>query len=137
MIQKKKILLIDDSNVEVVLLKHVLEECQKDVNLESFTNGIEAFNDLEKRAIDDVDSLPHLILLDLNMPHISGVDFLKLLRKTEVLKNITTLVFTSSNLEKDKSDCFEAGADSFIVKPSDVGDYKVVVNYVFEEWLKD
>lgn len=136
MTNKKKIFLIDDSSVEAILLNHAINESEKAIELESFTNSVEAFEELINREEFNNNSLPRLILLDLNMPGFSGIDFLKKIRKIDAFKKMPILIFTSSNLESDKVNCIEAGANSVIVKPSGIDKYKEVIKAIFADWLE-
>lgn len=135
MIKHKKILLIDDSSVEAILLNHAIIESGKLILLESRTNSLEALNELMSIVQISPSLQPDLILLDLNMPGFNGIDFLNKLRKENILQNLPTIVFTSSDLESDKLNCLEAGANTVIVKPSGIVSYKELITTIYTDWL--
>ena len=67
--------------------------------------------------------LPHVILLDLNMPRISGIEFLKRLKGDDRLRYIPTIVLTTSNNQKDLLECYKIGIAGYILKPLKYDDY--------------
>ena len=132
---KNRIVLIDDSSSEPVLLSSAIEKSGKNVVLESFDDSIEAVKEIKRRSIEDEESLPNLILLDLNMPGYNGLDVLKILRDDARLKFIPIVIMTSSTLDSDTKDSLSAGANSVIVKPSGHEKYVEVVKMVYDYWF--
>jgi CheY-like chemotaxis protein len=80
--------------------------------------------------------LPSVILLDWNMPLMSGSDFLAWLRKQDKLKRLPVVVLTSSNSERDMNEAAELGANGFITKPRTLESFQVMVTAFSEYWLK-
>src|SRR6185437_3844968 len=86
----------------------------------------------------DFESQPKVILLDLNMPKISGIDVLQRIKADEQTKNIPIIILTSSTESPDIKTCYELGANSFIVKPvqfenfiqavAELGLYRILLN---------
>lgn len=132
---KNRIFLIDDSSSEPVLLGSAIEKSGKNIVLEAFEDSIEAVKELKKRSVEDEESLPNLILLDLNMPGYSGLDVLKILRDDARLQFIPILIMTSSTLDSDTRDCLQAGANSVIVKPSGHDKYVEAVKRIHDYWF--
>jgi CheY-like chemotaxis protein len=86
------------------------------------TSGEEALNFLYKRkefSNPDNKLRPSVILLDLNLPGTDGRDVLKEVKNDPNLKSIPIVVLTTSNSEKDISECYQQGADNYVVKPAD------------------
>ena len=95
--KKLKILLVEDNLIEVMKMKRTISFLKLDHILHEAKNGEEALILLE----EDRTNLPDIILLDLNMPKINGIEFLKILKKESYLKHIPTIILTTSSNEKD------------------------------------
>jgi len=108
---KKKILVIDDSSTNIVLLNAVLLQYGYEV-LAAFS-AKEAFKLLENES-------PDLILLDLLMPDISGIDFLEEIKKKQELRNIPVVIVSAVGNKENISITRELGAVSFITKPVNI-----------------
>jgi len=103
--KKLSILLIEDDMIEIMKFNRTLSSLELDHNIIEAKNGEQALQILE----DKKDSLPDIILLDLNMPKISGIEFLSILKKDSQLKYIPTIILTTSNNEKDLVECYKIG----------------------------
>ncbi len=79
--------------------------------------------------------LPKLILLDLKLPKISGLEFLERIRSDERTKHIPTVIFTSSNEEEDRNKSYVLGANSYIVKPLDADLFSRFVTDIISYWI--
>ncbi|MGZ3862211.1 MAG: response regulator [Bacteroidia bacterium] len=122
----KKILLIEDERINAMAFKKGLEKVSVSTELivhETAENGL-AF----LRSAAD---LPDIIILDLNLPKMNGIDFLKLVKKDEVFKKIPVIILTTSVNPADKIDCFELQAAGYFIKPLDYFD---LIRSVFEYW---
>jgi DNA-binding response OmpR family regulator len=108
---KKKILVIDDSSTNIVLLNAILLQHGYDV-LTAFS-AKEAYKLLENES-------PDLILLDLLMPEISGIDFLEEIKKQSNLRNIPVVIVSAVGSKENISLTRELGAVSFISKPVNI-----------------
>lgn len=94
--------------------------------------GEEALN-----ALDDANrsAYPSLVLLDLKLPKVNGLEVLRHMRETEATKLIPVVVFTSSDEEGDIIQCYELGANSYIRKPVDYESFMEAVQAVISYWL--
>lgn len=120
---KKKILLIEDDELDVISVQRALNKL--DVNHELLTayNGIEALELLLGKSGNHVmDPLPDIILLDINMPKMNGVEFLKVLRNTRELKHIKVFVMTTSLQEFDRKATASLGVSKYLTKPLNFND---------------
>lgn len=93
--------------------------------------GEEALNLLQASE----DTYPSLVLLDLKLPKVNGLEVLRSMRETEATKLVPVVVFTSSDEEGDIMQCYELGANSYIRKPVDYESFMEAVQAVISYWL--
>jgi CheY-like chemotaxis protein len=111
----RPILLVEDDNVDAMTVKRALKDLKVTNPLVQQINGEEALNYL--RA--DNNHRPCVILLDLNMPKMNGIEFLKVAKADTELKQIPVIVLTTSKDEQDKVESFRLSVAGYIVKPTD------------------
>jgi len=92
-------------------------------------NGEEALQILEHK-----DTLPDIILLDLNMPKINGIEFLRILKADPVLKYLPTVILTTSNNQKDLLECYKIGVSGYVLKPLKYEDYVYKIERLLAYW---
>jgi len=120
MSDSKPILLVEDDYVDTMAVKRVLKELNTANDLVCALNGEDALTYL--RGKDS--KLPCLILLDLNMPKMNGLEFLGAVKADEMLKSIPVVVLTTSNDEQDMTRSFKLGAAAYIVKAFGYRDFR-------------
>lgn len=108
----KTILLVEDDYLDTMNVQRVLRKLNNNHVLYTAYNGKEALDMLREQRF-----MPDIILLDLNMPKMNGVEFLQELRKDDRLKHINVFITTTSNEEYDRSAVKELGVSGYIVKP--------------------
>lgn len=111
------ILLAEDDEDDKELIKLAFEEVSAGQSLYFASNGQEALDYLIRLQEKD---LPCLIVLDLNMPVLNGIQTLEALNKMPKFKNIPKIVFTTSDSDEDKIRCLSKGASDYVVKPSNL-----------------
>lgn len=111
----KPIMLVEDDYGDVTIIKKALKEIGIRNIMVHLENGEEALEYLRKKENEK----PCLIFLDLNMPKMNGIDFLKIVKADEQLKYIPVVVLTTSRDDGDITRCFQLGAASYVVKPVD------------------
>lgn len=126
----KNILLVEDDRVDCMTIKRALQEVSIDNRLDIVSNGEEALAYLLSADND----LPGLILLDLNMPRMNGIEFLKTVKNHPGLKRIPVVVLTTSRAGQDINAGFELGAAGYMVKPLDYGEYLDAVVTIARYW---
>ena len=112
------ILLVEDDRVDIMTVQRAMKRNQIKNPLRVARTAVEALNML--RGKDDVEKMsppPALILLDLNLPKMSGIEFLRELRSDSKLKHMRIIVLTSSNEAADRAAAFKYEVDDYIVKP--------------------
>ncbi|CAL2064761.1 response regulator [Tenacibaculum sp. 190524A05c] len=123
------ILLIEDHLIEVVKFKKTVSYSELKHTITEARDADEAF-----KILEDKNNLPDLILLDLNMPKMSGVEFLAILKKDPQLRHIPTVILTTSDNQKDLEECFKIGVSGYILKPLKYRDYETKIEAVLTYW---
>ena len=125
MTDRANVLLVEDSETDARLVELAVREANWIASLNTLTDGEQALDYLlqskEKR------SLPHLILLDLNMPRMNGFELLQRLKGDESFRRIPVVVLTTSSATEDIRKAYDLHANSYICKPADFR--------TFEKWL--
>ena len=125
-------MLIEDDEVDILSTVRAFNELSIPNELVVAKNGEEA---LEQLQISN-DKLPGIILLDLNMPKMNGVEFLKHLKANEHLKKIPVVVLTTSSSKQDVNLSFENYAAGYMVKPMDYEKFRDLIEKIYNYWLK-
>lgn len=123
------ILLIEDDTIEVMKLQRTLSKLQMKHNLIEANNGEEALKHLNSAKV-----LPDIILLDLNMPRMSGIEFLSILKEDDTFKYLPTIVLTTSQNRADLLECYRIGIAGYVIKPLKYEDYQNKLQRVLEYW---
>lgn len=112
------ILLVEDDQVDIMNVQRAFNKNSIANPLVIANNGSDALAMLRGTdGYEKIDPLPKIILLDLNMPKMNGLEFLKEMRNDEELKKISVFVMTTSNDDKDKLTAFKQNVAGYIVKP--------------------
>lgn len=115
--------------IEIMKLNRTISTLKLDHTIIEANNGEVALQILEKK-----DNLPDIILLDLNMPKINGIEFLKILKNDDVLKYIPTIILTTSNNQKDLLECYKIGVAGYVIKPLKYEDYVIKIERLLAYW---
>ncbi len=137
--KNKSILMVEDNPDDGALIIKALENLDFAFSYAVVNDGNEALDYLfcsgkySKRNM--IDS-PSVIFLDLNLPKISGMEVLKVLRQNESTKTLPIVILTSSKTDKDIASSYLLGANSFVVKPVKYDDFADTIMQVAGYWLK-
>ncbi len=134
-IEMISILLVDDDPEDVELTLEVMKMNKVQLKVEVAKNGLEALEVLNRHANNGVSNLPDLILLDLNMPKMNGLEVLEHIKKDRKLKRIPVVVLTTSKSETDISKSYESGVSCFITKPVGLNEFQDVVEAINNFWF--
>ena len=126
-----RILFIEDDADDIMMMEEVLNE--RGGSFE--THAIE-YGDKVLSYLTESTNLPHVIVLDLNLPQVSGKEILHLIKSTPRLKNIPVVVLTTSSAPEDKDFSFREGAHSFFTKPASRDGYNKTIAAIVEIGLK-
>jgi len=123
------LLLIEDDEIERLKFARVLQKNQYDHNLLEAENGEKALTILNTNQV-----APNLILLDLNMPKMNGLEFLQILKSNPALKYTPVVILSTSNNHSDLKKCYEIGIAGYIVKPLKYDEYVYKIKSLLEYW---
>ena len=126
----RPVLLVEDGRVDVMTVKRAFKDLNIANTLEIAGNGEEALAHL--RSPENVK--PCAILLDLNMPRMNGVEFLRVAKQDDRLRSIPVVVLTTSKEEQDKVDSFDLGVSGYIVKPVEYMSFVEAVRTIDLYW---
>lgn len=126
----KHLLIVEDNPHDLELARTALELSEVECEVQVARDGQEAL-DLLRQA----EGLPDLVLLDLNMPRVSGHEVLQRVKNDELLRRVPVVVFTTSSEPSDQAACAAAGADDYVVKPGGFEDLIETLNALGRRWL--
>lgn len=126
----KPILLVEDDQVDAMTVKRALKDINVTNRLDITNNGEEALTFLRNPENEK----PGIILLDLNMPRMNGIEFLEIAKNDDDLKKIPVVVLTTSKEEQDKVDSFNLGVAGYMIKPVDYLKFVEVVKTIDLYW---
>jgi two-component system response regulator len=132
----KRILLVDDSPRDTELALDALEENQLANDVVTLRDGAEALDYLFRRGpyADRPEGQPGVILLDLKMPKVDGLEVLRQIKGDPKLKVIPVVVMTSSREEQDLVRSYHLGVNAYVVKPLKFGEFVEAVKQVGAFW---
>jgi CheY-like chemotaxis protein len=135
-ISLKNILLVEDDPRDMELTLTALEENHLANRVAVVDNGAEALDYLYRRGKFKMraDGHPILVMLDLKMPRISGLDVLKIIKADEHLKIIPVVVLSSSRETTDLVECYKHGVNAYVVKPVDFAKFVAAVKLLGVFW---
>jgi CheY-like chemotaxis protein len=126
----KPILLVEDDQVDVMTVTRALKEINVTNPLEVASNGEEALEYLQNGN----NNKPCIILLDLNMPKMNGIEFLKEIKADDHLLKIPVVVLTTSQDEQDRMDTFTTGIAGYMIKPVDYVQFVETIKTIKMYW---
>jgi CheY-like chemotaxis protein len=126
----KPILLVEDDIVDASTSKQALQDIRVKNSVVHKTDGEEALEYLR----DPNNDRPALILLDLNMPRLSGVELLQIIKADIELQDIPVVALTVSKYEQDKLDTFNLGIAGYVIKAVDYDDFLRAMDIIIRYW---
>ncbi|MEN8183189.1 MAG: response regulator [Myxococcota bacterium] len=108
----RRILIVEDSPTMCSLLASALEELEEPVKVTAAASGFEALRELPRQPFD-------LILTDINMPDINGLELVSFVKQSEAYRSIPLVIISTEGSERDREKGLELGAEAYLVKPFD------------------
>lgn len=130
MLENLSFLFIEDDEIEVLKFKKSLKKLGFTHRILEAKNGEEALEILREKQ-----ELPNVILLDLNMPKMNGLEFLKELKEDAHLRYIPAIIVTTSNNHQDMLESYKLGIAGYIIKPLRYEDYIKKIQRVVDYWM--
>ena len=127
---KKPILLVEDDKVDAMTVKRALRDLNVTNQLDVVGNGEEALAYLKNGENKE----PCIILLDLNMPKMNGIEFLKIIKNMDSFKMIPVIVLTTSKNEQDRIESFRLSVAGYMIKPVDYLQFVETVKMIEMYW---
>lgn len=132
--KETEIMLIEDKEDDILLAKLALNTLSIKTTLSSQKTGLEALKEIKSR-LDKKAKLPNLIILDINLPILNGLDVLKEMNSLDIVNSIPVVIFTSTDSKEDIKECYKLGARKFIKKPNNINDLKNIMGLIMEEFM--
>jgi len=129
MTKSLNILLIEDDTIEVMKFNRVIKKLGLNHRIIEANNGEEALNILKVKEI-----IPDIIILDLNMPKLNGIEFLTILKNDELLRYIPSIILSTSSNHKDMLECNKIGIAGYVLKPLKYEDYVDRITKLLDYW---
>jgi len=120
--RKPRILIIEDNPGDILLFRVALSDAGIDCELSQITDGGAAVDFLRKRDA----ALPDLVVLDLNLPKVSGREILSAIRATPAFEPVPVVIWTSSNARVDRVQLEALGVARYLIKPPEIQDLVVL-----------
>ena len=124
-----KILFIEDDTIEVIKFNRVLKTLGLNHVIIEAENGENALLILQKK-----ETIPDIIILDLNMPKLNGIEFLRILKNDALLQYIPAIILTTSSNYKDILECYKIGVGGYVLKPLKYEDYVDRIQKILAYW---
>lgn len=137
--QTTEILLVEDSSDEVEFFVHTLEKAGLAARLHVVMDGAEALEFLfctGRYANRNISNRPKVVMLDLKVPKVSGLEVLRRLKADPRTRTIPVVVLSSSQEERDLVESYEFGVNSYVVKPMDFDEFGQTVRLLGQYWLQ-
>ena len=133
--RQARILLIEDNKGDVILTSRAFSESSTPCDISDVNNGEEALAMLRREGKYADFLLPDIILLDLNLPQMSGLEVLKAIKSNDRIRHIPTVILSSSLADKDVVACYGMHANAYICKPSSFDEFITMAKSIDAFWF--
>ena len=130
-----EVLLVEDDPGDVILTKEGLRASKLHINLHVVDNGEKALAFLHREPPYEDVPRPGLIILDLNLPRVNGMEVLREIKTNDELKTIPTVILTTSRAEEDVVRSYKLGANCYVSKPLNLDEFVKVVSSIESFWF--
>ena len=130
-----EVLLVEDSPGDVELTREAFRDANRAIRLHVANDGVEALTFLRKEGEHALAPRPDFILLDLNLPRMSGRELLAIIKADEKLRTIPTVILTTSDAEADVLMGYQLQANAYLNKPVQLDAFETLVVSLVDFWL--
>ncbi len=132
----QKILFADDNPLDVELTLEALKEFNLDSRVDVVLDGIEALEYLkcQGKYSNRRSELPVVLLLDINMPRMDGLEVLRIIRNDDELKHLPVVILTASKEDEARIECFELGINAYVTKPIKLKEFIDILYHIGNFW---
>lgn len=132
--QGRLVLVVEDSPADQEIIRRASLSSDEKCELAMVLDGESALAMLEAKD-GDARQLPDLILLDLNLPNLSGREVLERIRGTPTLRHIPVVILTTTQSPREILECYRSGANSFVTKPAAFQDFVQLIRGICQYWF--
>ncbi len=130
------VMLVEDNPADREFVLEWLAEKSAPLSLSAYENGTAALDYLKQASEGKSHPLPKLILLDLNLPGIKGLDILRQLKSDPALRKIPVVIFSSSFATSDIAQSYDAHANAYMTKGADLAEMYAALDEIHEYWFE-
>ena len=130
-----EVLLVEDSPGDIRLTREAFRDVNRSIHLHVVTDGLEALAFLRQQGEHVGAPRPDFILLDLNLPKMDGRELLATIKEDESMKEIPTVILTTSDAEADIVRSYQLQANCYLTKPVQLEDFESLVKSLDDFWL--
>jgi CheY-like chemotaxis protein len=130
LVERRRFFLLDDDKDEAEIYNEIINESKLPIELHHFSKGPQMFDHLQKNRP------PHIFIVDLNLPGLSGVESIRRLKKDELYKNIPVVICTSILSHEKLEEGISAGAARYFLKPYNFSGYKSLLEELYSSVTK-
>lgn len=135
-LKQKRILLIEDNPGDIKLFEEAVSAEELNIVLDIVEDGEAAIAYYENLKSNNFANAPSIVISDLNIPKINGLDVIKKFKSDPVFKIIPVIVLSTSNLDSDIKECYSSHVNAFLVKPIGIDEFFNLVKLIDEFWLR-
>ncbi len=135
-LNQKRILLIEDNPGDIKLFEEAVLAEDLNILIDVIEDGEAALEYFEKQKENNFADAPSIIISDLNIPKVNGLEVIKHFKSDPVFKAIPIIVLSTSNLDSDIKECYLSYINAFLVKPIGIDEFFNLVKLIDEFWLK-
>ena len=125
---------VDDDDIYIEILKRTFGKVGFENEIVTALDGIDALEKLEEMSTEGI--LPQIMLIDINMPRMNGIELLKEIRKNEKYRHVLIYMLSTSDYLNDVKNCYDQGISSYFIKPLELADLKVILSNLKGMWEK-
>ncbi len=127
---KSPILIVEDDKVDAMSIKRAFKDADITCRLDIVSNGEEAMKYIKNKGKPN----PGIVFLDLNMPKMNGIEFLKVANNDIALHKIPIIVMSTSDFDQEKEECFNLNASGYMVKSIDYNEFVELIKMINIFW---